>query len=96
MSVEEKIMGYRNGKKVPVSYNKDDSYKRKVSETLKRTWANRSEAYIEKRNNKISVVKWNQKSSSEAIENVKKGRELRKKFFKIVPREKNYAGVVIE
>jgi len=94
------LMGYVNGNYVPVKYHRSDAYKRKVSKTLQRNWAYRSEAYKEKMNIKNSVSNWNTKYSEEMLVRLRKKLKIQKrikeKLFKIVPRERTHSGVMFK
>ena len=67
--------------------------RRKVSATVARYCANRSQEFEDKISIKKSVTSWNTKRGK-----TKERSDvwLRKKLIKIVPREKNYCGVRCE
>ena len=63
---------------------------RKASKTVSRTWDNMSDEYREKIRENSAKLQWNKKRGP-----YKKSRKwLKKKLYPIVPRERNYSGVV--
>lgn len=68
--------------------------RRKVSATVTRYCANRSQEFEDKISIKKSVIRWNKKRGKNKKE--RSDYWLKKKLIKIVPREKNYCGVQIE
>jgi hypothetical protein len=66
--------------------------RRKVSATVARYCANRSQEFEDKISIKKSVSKWNKKVDQREKSSV----WLRKRLQKIIPREKNYCGVQCE
>jgi hypothetical protein len=67
---------------------------RTISETYTRVWENRSEEYKQKISNKKSMAIWNKKINKDKA--IKNKEFLKRKLYKIVPRENNFCGVLRE
>jgi len=65
---------------------------RRRSKTVSRTWDNMSDEYRAKFGEKFTKLQWNKKRGP-----YKKSRKwLKKKLYRIVPRERNHSGVVFK